>query len=274
MTTALTSTDSFSWRRTAAFGRLYSRPIRIQLLIYLAIIVVTYALSMTASSLGFPTLTITILSIFGFSLYFIPAVFAVRQETLLGQLPAKASEKTLFYVLWAVVAMPLLCEGAWYLISGLGTLLFDLPFLGGSASLSRLTEMPEYLEHLSFGEKVVIFSANCLVFGSCIAAMLHGVLRARSHRVVWGVVWLLGYLFTYGVISFAAGVYIAVSGALNGTLTNLSGDEGEMIAQVVAGLNWMYIGLSVYGLVSFILFITLIYRGQLRRQYPDDAIQR
>ncbi|WP_289870770.1 hypothetical protein [uncultured Duncaniella sp.] len=111
-----TLSDKFSWRRMFAFGMMFKNSMRVYLLVSALTSLVCYLLVQLTIYLGGNEVGIyTLLSfIVGLTLYLSPLTFARRDDTLLALIPAKPVEKWLVYILYSLIAVPVVVEGVWY----------------------------------------------------------------------------------------------------------------------------------------------------------------
>lgn len=99
-----------------AFGMIFKNSMRVYLVVSALTSLVCYLLVQLTIYLGGNEIGIyTLLSfIVGLTLYLSPLTFARRDDTLLALIPAKPVEKWLVYILYSLIAVPLVVEGVWY----------------------------------------------------------------------------------------------------------------------------------------------------------------
>ena len=99
-----------------AFGMMFKNSMRVYLVVSALTSLVCYLLVQLTIYLGGNEVGIyTLLSfIVGLTLYLSPLTFARRDDTLQALIPAKPVEKWLVYILYSLIAVPVVVEGVWY----------------------------------------------------------------------------------------------------------------------------------------------------------------
>lgn len=185
--------DGFSWRRVALVAGYYRYFTDRQVLVYLAISVLSATLLLVPmpkeAKLAIFTLVWTALPVL---FYFAPAVLAAKGDTrpVSRMLPARASERFVYLMLYFIVLVPAVL----FLLPSLAEwLLCNVSALRGEGEL-------EYLFELQYDKPLVLSVLN--IFGGVGTALtcLFVTGRARSSRVVKGVLAALGVQFALGII--------------------------------------------------------------------------
>lgn len=185
--------DGFSWRRVALVAGYYRYFTDRQILVYLAISVLSATLLLVPmpkeAKLAIFTLVWTALPVL---FYFAPAVLAAKGDTrpVSRMLPARASERFVYLMLYFLVVVPAVL----FLLPSLAEwLLCNVPALRGEGEL-------EYLFKLQYDKPLVLLVLN--VFGGVGTALtcLFVTGRVRSSRVVKGILAALGAQFALGII--------------------------------------------------------------------------
>lgn len=185
--------DGFSWRRVALVAGYYRYFTDRQMLVYLAISVLSAALLLVPmpkeAKLAIFTLVWTVLPVL---FYFAPAVLAAKGDTrpVSRMLPARASERFVYLMLYFLVVVPAV---VFLLPYAAELILLNVPALQGGSDL-------EYLLKLQLGKAWVLTILN--VFGGVGTALtcLFVTGRVRSSRVVKGILAALGVQFALGII--------------------------------------------------------------------------
>lgn len=185
--------DGFSWRRVALVAGYYRYFTDRQILVYLAISVLSATLLLVPmpkeAKLAIFTLVWTALPVL---FYFAPAVLAAKGDTrpVSRMLPARASERFAYLMLYFLVVVPAVL----FLLPSLAEwLLCNVPALRGEGEL-------EYLFKLQYDKPLVLLVLN--IFGGVGTALtcLFVTGRVRSSRVVKGILAALGVQFALGII--------------------------------------------------------------------------
>lgn len=185
--------DGFSWRRVALVAGYYRYFTDRQILVYLAISVLSATLLLVPmpkeAKLAIFTLVWTALPVL---FYFAPAVLAAKGDTrpVSRMLPARASERFVYLMLYFLVVVPAVL----FLLPSLAEwLLCNVPALRGEGEL-------EYLFKLQYDKPLVLLVLN--IFGGVGTALtcLFVTGRVRSSRVVKGILAALGAQFALGII--------------------------------------------------------------------------
>ncbi len=185
--------DGFSWRRVALVAGYYRYFTDRQILVYLAISVLSATLLLVPmpkeAKLAIFTLVWTALPVL---FYFAPAVLAAKGDTrpVSRMLPARASERFVYLMLYFLVEVPAVL----FLLPSLAEwLLCNVPALRGECEL-------EYLFKLQYDKPLVLLVLN--IFGGVGTALTCLLVtgRVRSSRVVKGILAALGVQFALGII--------------------------------------------------------------------------
>ncbi len=185
--------DGFSWRRVALVAGYYRYFTDRQILVYLAISVLSATLLLVPmpkeAKLAIFTLVWTALPVL---FYFAPAVLAAKGDTrpVSRMLPARASERFVYLMLYFLVEVPAVL----FLLPSLAEwLLCNVPALRGECEL-------EYLFKLQYDKPLVLLVLN--IFGGVGTALTCLLVTGRggSSRVVKGILAALGVQFALGII--------------------------------------------------------------------------
>lgn len=259
--------NKFSWRRACEFGMMYKTSIRTQLIIYAVIIVLVYLcmlLTRNLSSnmevnLGFYTI---LSSVIAYLLYMGPLAFARRDDSLITQIPVKASEKFAFYLVYSLIIIPAFTEGIWYALNyGLGIFNQD----ANLECFARAFVASKYGFDITNSAVVLTVINTIIQSGAVILTVVYVVLSARIHRVLKGVLTPLGILFAVGVLSGIGGAVIALSGLANGTVTPDNETEfANHIIESIAPLSFVIDALMIcYMVVMWYLTFRLLKKRQI-----------
>lgn len=254
-----TLSDKFSWRRMMSIGLLYRNPMRLYLAVAALISALCY-LGMQCvrdaglNILGFYT---TASFIVGAVLYLSPITFTRCDSTLMTLLPAKASEKWAFYLIYVLIIVPAVVQGVWYLLN------FSFSLVSEDYNLTYL--MYKYVKFdcssISSSNKIFFFAISIIQSIAILVTVLLIVLSSQSHRIIKAVLGLVGVIFLTGVLSAISGFVAAIK-----NLTDLTPDENPFlifdkmrpIFTFLYGIVFCY---SVY--ISWYLY-RRIARGQIK----------
>lgn len=256
-----TLSDKFSWRRMMSVGLMYKSSIRMYLLISAGISLVCYMLVQLAAHLyGGNVLGVyTVLSfILGLALYLGPLAFARRDNHLMAQLPAKPVEKWLFYMLFSLVAVPLVVEGIWY---GLG-FIFRIAGIGINVTDLMMSRAKIDCNMISSIDRVFVVLISVIQASMLVVTVIYAVLGTSSHRIVKGVLSFLGALVVTGIISGITGFFIALSEISSNP--NVIETPEKIIENLLPGFSLMYCLLAIYTVVMMWLCYRRIAKEEVK----------
>ena len=188
-------------------GLIFKGPVRLYLILTAVITFVCYAFVQLCIYLGGNEISVyTLMSIIvGMMLYLGPLTFAKRDATMMTLLPAKAVEKWLFYILFSLVAVPVVVQGVWY-----GTDFIYARLTSGEPLnemiLSRYN-MKETM--LGLNNRFFLVCISIIQTSAPIISVLYTVLRSTRHRVIKGLLTLAAVLFATGLLAALAGFVVA-----------------------------------------------------------------
>lgn len=193
------ASDRFSWKRVAEVARYFSTVANRQLLVY-AIISAIFAVLLLlpldgVAQAGIFTLEFSVLPIM-FQLA--PIAFAKSGDTRVvdRMLPAKASEKFTFYILYLLVAVPIavyaLPEGAMWLYG-------KIPAIQTDAMMG--------VKNMHFGNPPIVICMNILAAVAGSMTCLFVTLYARHSRIIKAVISTFAVQFTVGILGAVYGMY-------------------------------------------------------------------
>lgn len=196
--------NSFSVSRIALMWQYYSRWIYIQAIIYAAITVLVYLVSLWASEseIFFLLLGSTGQSLLGILFYLGTIIFAIpvnRQAEIM--LPSSVAEKSTFYLGYAFVAVPLFLLALWALCNGIGSIFspngnVQTLYNGMLSEITQSSGMPVASPLLRFNN---IVSAMLIASGT-----LFAVLTAHRQRLLLGIAGAAAAYFVETIITLAA----------------------------------------------------------------------
>lgn len=191
------------------FGMMFKNSIRIYLLLSILITPTCYLLSQILIYLGGNELGIyyCLSSIVALLIYFSPLVFARRDETLIAQLPVKAVEKWGFYMLFCLIIVPAIVEAIWF---GLD---FAFKFCGIGVDLTKQMFDAVKINSDIFNPiaKTILVIVSAIQTAMMIVIVLYAVISANRHRVIKGLMTLVGTLVGIGIFSGILGAFVAVA---------------------------------------------------------------
>ena len=253
--------DSFSWRRVFQFGRLYSRPIKIQILVALVLGLGFGALNVLA--FDSPHLFKATYYLYSMVMCLLictsPIVFAQSDETVAYLEPASTKEKLTFYVLYSAVIFPCILylltglytlAGAWITHSSdfrvflINALTGSNPYTGETAEV--VTRMPMFLSSAS----------NRVSNIPVILISLCATLLARRRKMVYCILFPLLALM---LIGFLSGILVAIYAFING------GPGIFGIPELYASMRWIAWVALVFNLALGICIVAWLYHKLKRR---------
>lgn len=210
------ASDRFSWKRVAEVARYFSTVTNRQLLVY-AIISAIFAVLLLlpldgVAQAGIFTLEFSVLPIM-FQLA--PIAFAKSGDTRVvdRMLPAKASEKFTFYILYLLVAVPIavyvLPEGAMWLYG-------KIPAIHTDAMMG--------VKNMHFGNPPIVICMNILAAVAGSMTCLFVTLYARHSRIIKAVISTFAVQFTVGILGAVYGMYAVFQAGFN------DGLDGKMMS--------------------------------------------
>lgn len=244
----------------------FRQPLMQMALIYIAIIVCLYLLSLTSRLWGVSILTYGVCSfIMQFMVYLGPIAFAKNNydQTLTTLIPAKGQEKATLYLIWSYIIIPILVWGTWWTATAIASIFTaNANIAGESINLSsELLEGRNYLIYLSKLNDLIPLSTVVLV-----------VAYSRRSRITNGVVAAIASLLTIGICSATAGVVAALT-KLAPTLEEMAcspEDAMEMTQQLTSEFTDMltpyFIGLIIFSILYTIAIAVLTWRKITNRQ--------
>lgn len=263
MDTISTLSDKFSWHRAAAIGRFYKK----QLIWYTigagAISLLCYLLVQLTSQIGGNTMMVYTMTSFlvGGALYLSPLIFVKRDDTLMTLLPAKASEKFVFYMVVCLLIVPIVIQGVWYGTNFIFSCIDpDMNLI--ELMLSKVANEYMDVETLGTNMKVMSVISGISQTFAIIVTVLFSVVYFKNHRALYGILLSIAVVLFVGFASGIAGAVIVLSNTE--MITKLDPDElaSWMMPQMMPFIWVMYGVLTVYGL----FMARLIYRRLSRQQ--------
>lgn len=185
--------DGFSWRRVALVAAYYRYFTDRQVMVYLAISFLSAALLLVPmpveAKLAIFTLVWTALPIM---VYVSPAALGAKGDARpVGRmLPARASERFVYLIFYFLVVIPAV---VFLLPYAAELILLNVPALQGGSDI-------EYLLKLQLGKAWVLTILNFFGGAATVLTCLYVTCRARTSRVVKGVLAAFGVQFALGVI--------------------------------------------------------------------------
>lgn len=199
MINSIPVTNSFSWRRFMAVARFYYPRLRIQLLVYpLIAVFFSICIAIATNYESFELLTAPLVMAINAMISFGPRVFACRKgletETLL---PATATEKCTFILIYGLVVIPLL------VLLPMLLMYFILPV---DRSLEYIIQLISKSQNMfiskTYGLSLIQYCAPAI---TC----LWSVMALKNNRVVMGIVWTFVYNTVLGIAGGIYGAYMA-----------------------------------------------------------------
>ncbi|ROS90244.1 hypothetical protein [Duncaniella muris] len=255
-----TLSDKFSWRRMFAFGMIFKNSMRVYLVVSALTSLVCYLLVQLTIYLGGNEIGIyTLLSfIVGLTLYLSPLTFARRDDTLLALIPAKPVEKWLVYILYSLIAVPLVVEGVWY------SLEFIFWILNSGYTIQDIMWARVKLDSdmMDLPERSLIIALSLVQSYAIIATVLYVVLKAVRNRVVKGLLGLLGILFATSILAAIIGGTVAYF--------NISADPkmidnpAVLIKNMISVFGIIYVLLAVYSIILTVMIYRHVKAGEIK----------
>ena len=245
--------DRFSWRRMASIGQLYKKSIRNYLILSAVLSLACYLLTRVFSSIGGNTFTVYMImsTILAAVFYLNPLTFSRRDDTLMALLPAKPIEKWTFYIIYCMLIVPCVIQGIWYGADFCYSAINSVPTLQDSIIDYYKPQIP----NLKCSDwRLMLISASQAE--TLIILVLYVTLRCRRHRVIKGLLAILGYLFFIGIVSGISGALIAISN-LSPAINDLTVEDPTEVITVLRPLL-----IVIYSIISLtaILGLWLSYR--------------
>lgn len=244
--------NNFSWRRAYEFGMMFKSSIRTQLIIYAVITILVYLCMLPVRKISSDAELgmYSILSIvFVYTMYMGPLAFARRDDSLIMQMPVKASEKFAFYIVYSLLFIPLLIEAIWYGLNyGIG--LFNNE--GNIDSMVRSILLTKY--SININSLLITLINTFLQYIAVIVTVLYIIIRSRQHRVIKGFLSPLAIIFILGFISGISGAIMAI----NGIITEHT-DPYYISSQLITTLSYLSIIIDVLVIVYTLLICRCLY---------------
>ncbi len=242
-TTSATACDRFSWRRVWQFGMLYRPAIRVQILIYAALIPAIY--------LGLVFLPDTLRGgcsiLLGTAILISPIVFAYRDNTIIRLAPVKASERMTFYLMWPILIVPVGIELYMWLLSAIGSLISPdgniysfirtFPF-----SFSGTSQLPA-------SAKLMFMLSAWLISIMIESVILKGAVTLRRHPVLGSLLRGLGMYFLMMLCYMVWGIIVGIKEAI-------AADNGAPLSEEAVAQSMTHtipIAMCAIGAISLII---------------------
>lgn len=257
-----TLSDKFSFKRVMAFGAMFGSSMKLYLILTFCIslcsyLCVQFCMHHTRSVLPFYTL---FSSLTGMALYLSPLVFARRDDNLIAQIPAKVSEKFCCYVIFSLVIAPLVIEAGWYGTNVIFSLFGDKYDL--TTYMYQLAE--QSMNTALFPSKNLFFVYSVIQSVATIMGVLYIVITSSTHRVIKGILALVGLIFFVGLVAAISGFVVAFREIANESFSTTNIDETKTALLETLSPVFYYL----YGfLIAFDIFVMyLLYRYIARQQ--------
>ncbi len=267
------NTDRFSWQRCISIGHLYGRGIKKQLIIYSAIIVAFYLVSVLLISVGdgsdrgvgaYGVIT----SLIAMMLYITPVVFASRDTTLMAQLPVTPLEKFVFYSGYSLAVYIVLGFGLWYLICWLGGFIFSVGNINTFIQNFALSQINA--ENFEFGPIFFCIStaSNILQAMLTLLTSLYVIFTSSRHLIVKCILVPVVYVIGVGLISGIVGVILGIKGAFNQVAESNTLNPDQFVSDLISSMFPVLIGITVFLLIATLIVGRMVYK---RLQHPRIA---
>lgn len=256
-TATATIDNSFSWHRVGMVGIFHRSQIRRQIIIYTAIVATLFILSaLPGSFFGFiQSLEATVL---GFMFYLGPIAFAYSSRVTETMLPARASEKFTFYLIYSLLIIPVVIYGGWTI------LWVCFQWIDNVVPFWSLGKKLLTTGALEFVDKPIwwlnIFSALPPVVTALWIAV-----TAKSSPVLKSIVGVIGTLFAIGLISGIVGV---VNALIEIDAAKIADTSSDTIAETIKDgiiYNLIYV-ISICSVIYATIGLTFTYRKIAHRQ--------
>lgn len=188
------------------------------------------------------------------ALYLSPLTFARRDNTLIALIPAKPVEKWLFFMLYSILASPLIIQGIWYGCE----FLFRVFDIGQNINDIMFARINLEVGMIDMSERALIIGMSIIQTFSIMVTVLFIVLKSTRNRVVKGFIGLVCTLIGTGILSAIVGGLVAYF--------SISDDPDIMATPLVLIRNMMPAFGAIYGLLAVysIILSWLLYRHILK----------
>lgn len=247
--------DAFSWRRVSMVANYYKPRIRWQLMFYPLISLVAFALGMMAYNPGTPESGFWFTGLLQYFVMFGPLVIAFRRDWDMSiTLPARASEKATFLVIYSLVILPVLalapCDIAMNIAYGRSL------FVAGPVADPQVAALlPDAAVQRAMNILGVLFATSVC---ACV------VMTSRRRVVLKSVLFILLSNLGLGFITAIVTMFMPGMNALTTAAPKLH-TAGAATDALVPVMNSVYSLLIPFTAAGIVLFILLIYRGAARR---------
>lgn len=239
--------DKFQWARVMAVARYYWPRLRNQVIAYPLVSLVVFALMILLDKAGAGMLGDMLYGLTGYLVMFGAIALVTRHDfDVTTVLPAKGSEKCVFILFYALVAIPLLVYAP-------GNLLSLIVY--GEWIFSRTLNMSDMLDLDAW---VVIFS-NMLSSAAAIGTCLWTIMANRRHRVVKGIIYPLFPALGFGIIT---GIVISLQMFTSGVVMAARASDADEVAYTMVNIltnDITYIMIPLLFIyVAFVLVMTCV----------------
>lgn len=257
--------NKFSWKRVGTLIRLNRRAVDRQLTITVLLALVSYFIMFGAtytspsSGLGLYTLASFILCV-----VFVAGpltLSAWRDKVFECQVPATAGEKTVFAILFTVVAIPLAGLIVYW---GAGSIcsLFTDHALVDRYYLKLLTDHSPYMDEIPYW--VYIIQQLQMLVPMC--ACLLTVVTSRRNVVVNGILAVVIAWIAMSIIGGLYGIYLGFSTGFQAAASGVQADPEAIVRTIMESVPTIAIICASIGILSLGVSSWLLYRKYAFRQ--------
>lgn len=255
---ALTVSDRFSFHRMMEVAAFHKPNIEKQILIYLIVSVISAICTLlpvhAIAQAALYTITWTIL---GLLVYLAPCVLAKSGDSRIIErlLPASVAEKFWFRILYFLVLVPVIT----YLLPYTAAYLYlQIP--------SIQTEEFNQIIDILFDMKLSLRCLGLFTSGACILTCLYTVTRARSNRILKGILSVFAVQIAGGILGAIWGLSSAFMAGFRAGITGTEPSDEiaqqELVKKVAGQMfdspyYWIVIGITI---AYFLLMLILNYR--------------
>lgn len=252
--------------------RYFGAPIRIQLLIYLLITAIVYAMS--AISLRFfgsmlPLWALGSIAI-NYLVYLGALVYFRYEDSMITTLiPARGCEKALVIVGYVAVFIPLFVIAVWGVCSAIGSMLpFETPSFQDLFGVSVVSDSEELPFNLS---AIMKWYSVPLQWAAISSITLFVVISSARNRIVKGLLTAIGVNIASSIVGVIIGIILAATKIHSlkesvGNIENINVDSSDFLGYVTDILTSYFCIITVITIVVALLFYYLSWRKIVNRQ--------
>lgn len=273
-------TNSFSWHRFGMVARFYYPRLKLQIMLYPLLSLLSLLLTMAVARYDFmPIGPVTLLGIvLSAALWFGPAIFTYHEgPEVEAMLPANKNEKAIFIMAYSLIAVPVLINLFQWIFSDMiqemmtGTTFLSKMTEANNGVQVTSTEFEAFMDSLRHNKIIMASSVIISIFPSLVT--LYVTMRARYNRIAWSLVWNIVYLVVICIAGVTAGFIDVLNRNISGLFESVSEMPEGSADQLNAILGFasplcqnVFTAIGIITVAAAVVLLVLTYRSIVKRQ--------